>query len=102
MNGQRDFLSYVYAAVAQHNADVAKEQRLDQRPESVLFGEGGKLESVELIGVIISLEEELEKELGTPVVISGEWSLTQDPSPFATLGSLAEHIRELVEEAEKA
>lgn len=93
------YLNVIYAAVEQHNATAEEDRRVEQAPEAVLFGHGSKLDSLGFISVIVAVEEMIQEEFEVTVSIADERALTQTPSAFRTLGSLATHIAGLVKEA---
>jgi len=54
----------VFRAMDRVNEVLLDEEALVQRPETVLVGEGGQLDSMGFINFVVALEEELAKELG--------------------------------------
>lgn len=63
-----------------------------------LFGEGGVLDSLGLVTLILAIEEMIELEMGVAITIVSEKSMSARKSPFATIGSLTEFIASLIEE----
>ena len=93
-------LEIIYKAVGMHNQKASAEQRLGQTPDTVLFGSEGMLDSLQFVSLILSIEEMVQEELESPVAVVDDRALSRTPSPFLTLGSLAEYIGELMEEEE--
>jgi len=61
-----------------------------------LFGEGGLLDSMALVSLVIAVEQAVEEKYGTPVALADEKALSQRSSPYRTVGTLAEYAaREL-------
>lgn len=61
-----------------------------------LLGEGTVLDSLALVGFLISVEEQLEIETGQAIKLVDERAMSRRTSPFRTLGTLADHICELL------
>lgn len=58
-------------------------------PDTELFGEGGLLDSVGLVSLVVAVEEQLADELGLEVGLADERALSQRSSPYRTVGTLA-------------
>jgi D-alanine--poly(phosphoribitol) ligase subunit 2 len=91
-------LDVVYRAIDQTNQLLDGDRRLSRAPDTVLFGEGGILTSLELVALIADVEELLEDEIGVTVILADERALSQKTSPFRTARSLADYAATLVEE----
>lgn len=72
------------------------EQKLTKTPETVLFGQGGKLTSLELVNLIVATEQKLEEEFGISITLADEKAMSQKNSPFRTIGTLSEYISTLL------
>lgn len=68
-------------------------------PDTPLFGDGGVLDSLGLVELIIALEQEIESEAGVTVVLADERAFSQRQSPFATVATLAEYAATRLREA---
>lgn len=84
----------VYAAVDQLNRQLRKPQRLDKSPSTPLAGGGA--DSLAVLNLLVLAEERIVKAYGVEVVLADEQALAAEPSPFRTLGSLAEHVQAVV------
>ncbi len=67
-----------------------------------LFGAGGVLDSLGLVALILNIEEMIEMQMGVPITIVSEKTMSAYRSPFATLGSLAEFLAALIQEKQHA
>ena len=65
----------------------------DVGPDTPLFGEGGALDSIGLVSVIVELEQKLSDRTGSEVSLMNDRALSQARSPFRTVGALAEYAR---------
>lgn len=91
-------LEIIYKAVGKHNQRASGEQQLEQTPDTVLFGSEGMLDSLQFVSLILGIEEMVQDEFKVPVAVADDRALTRTPSPFLTLGSLADYLSELLEE----
>jgi acyl carrier protein len=82
---------------------IAEEQGIDLPPEmnesTRLFGEGGLLDSLALVSLVIAVEQGIEEKFGTRVEIADDKALSQKNSPYRTIGSLAAYAAQELEAA---
>jgi acyl carrier protein len=85
-------LKAIYRTIGELNDQLPAQKRLRASPETVLMGEKGHLDSLGLITLLVSLEDELEVTLGRRVKVFDEALLADPNGPMATVGALADHI----------
>lgn len=88
----------LWSAVDELNQQLRRDQRLAKSPEEPLTGEGGRLDSLGLINLLVLTEQRIEAEYGCQVMLADERAMAAESSPFATLGTLAEHVRKVLEQ----
>jgi acyl carrier protein len=66
--------------------------KLDKTPETVLFGRTGRLDSLGLVNLIVATERNIMNLFGVAVTLADERALSQNHSPFANIGSLADYV----------
>tara|TARA_B100001971_G_C17832159_1_gene354308 strand:- start:241 stop:543 length:303 start_codon:yes stop_codon:yes gene_type:complete len=66
--------------------------------DTVLYGNGGKLDSLDLINLIVAVEQNIEDEFDVPVTLADERAMTQEHSPFRTVESLLDYLEVLLGE----
>jgi acyl carrier protein len=79
-------------AVSEQLAEVLKHKNVNQAvidDKTAIFGSGSIIDSLDLVGMIVALEEQIQKATGKEVTLVDESSLIAEPSPFGTVGSLA-------------
>jgi len=91
-------LEAIYAAVATVNEHRAPGDALVPALTTVLFGEAGRLDSLELVELVAEAEAQLEDRFGLSIVLASERALSQRRSPFRTIGALAAFATTLVGE----
>lgn len=60
-----------------------------------LFGTQGNLDSMELVGILIDIEEAMQDE-GFSVSLSDDRAMSQTQSPFMNVRSLVDYIQTLI------
>jgi len=93
-------LELIYAAVRDQNEVDSGENQIEQSPDTVLFGTGGKLDSLMFISLIVAIEDVVQEKFDVALSLADERALTQTPQVFRTLGSLASHISDLLTEGD--
>ncbi len=78
--------------LAQYNKGLLRKVDLSQGPDTPLSGKDSVLDSVQLVGLIMAIEERLCAEPGHNVSLIDERAMSHQPSPFATVGTLARYI----------
>jgi acyl carrier protein len=73
-------------------------EKLEQSPDTPLFGPGGVLDSLALVTFIIAIEQSIEEQTGYSIILASEKTMSRSQSPFRTVATLAGYIRELLEE----
>jgi len=67
-------------------------EHLKKDLEAPLSGDSGRLDSAGLINLIVVTEQMLAAELGRPIVLTDDRTLSQVDQVFQTLGTLADYI----------
>src|SRR5262249_58030703 len=92
-------LEAVYRAIDEVNLQLPADRRLKKSSETALFGRAGSLDSLGLVNLIVAVEQAVEDELGASVTLADEKAMSQNASPFRTVGSLAAYVqRQLAEQ----
>jgi D-alanine--poly(phosphoribitol) ligase subunit 2 len=91
-------LNCIYKAVDDSNEQLPDDQQLEKTPETVLLGKSGKLESIELVNILVATEDYLEEEFSMPISITDEKAVSEKNSPFTTIETLSGFISDLLKE----
>ncbi|OGS39816.1 MAG: hypothetical protein A2506_13440 [Elusimicrobia bacterium RIFOXYD12_FULL_66_9] len=84
----------VLDVLAQYNKGLLRKIDLSQGSDTPLSGKDSILDSVQLVGLIMAVEDRLSTEPGCGVSLVDERAMSREPSPFATVGTLAAYIAE--------
>jgi acyl carrier protein len=80
----------VHRAIEAFNASEALKVRVSD--ETVLLGEGGAVDSLGLVRLIMAVERQLEDDLGVAISLTDEKAMSQRNSPFRSVGALIAYI----------
>jgi acetyltransferase-like isoleucine patch superfamily enzyme len=93
----------VLRAVAEVNEQLPSGRRLDSALDTALFdgggGGAGRLDSLGLLNLIVATEQQIEAEFGTTVTLADEGAMSQQHSPFRTIGTLAAYVSLVLEKS---
>lgn len=90
-------LETIYAAIDDNNRQFP-EYQVAKAEDTVLFGEGGALDSLGLVHLIVGVEQRVEEDFGAAVALADERAMAQEQSPFRTVGALADYVTTLLRE----
>ena len=88
----------IFSAVEEINTQLTDEEKLEINKDSVLYGSKGKLDSLGLINLIVSVEQNIEDDFDITITLADERAMSQEHSPFRTIKTLTDYIEILLEE----
>ena len=74
------------------------EEHLEKNLETPLAGDSGRLDSAGLINLIVVTEQKTAEELGMPILLTDDRTMSRVKEVFCTLGTLADYIQLLINE----
>jgi acyl carrier protein len=86
----------VYRAVDELNKQLPKGISVNKSPHAVLYGKTGKLESIDVVTLIMEVEDQIKAEFGASITIADDRAMSRENSPFLTVGTLTDYIAELL------
>jgi acyl carrier protein len=86
-----DVLDLLRESVDAFNA-IHGEKQLTFAPETPLFGQGAPLNSLDLVMLLVEIEDRLADRFGLDRPLSDDRAMSQQRSPFRTVGTLADYI----------
>ena len=98
MIARNKILEGIYAAIDEVNEQFPEDQNLEKSLETVLLGSSGKLESVNLVNLLVAIEENIEEAFGIPISITDERAVSEKNSPFRTVETLCNFMLNLLDE----
>ena len=100
MNYDKKIIEALFASIDEINEFLPAERHVEKSADSILFGAGGKLDSIGLVSFIVAAEQKLAETLGITLTLADERALSQKNSPFRTVGTLTQYISSLLAEKE--
>ena len=91
-------LEIVGEIVDEFNAQASDDQQLEKEPDAPLYGGVGKLDSLGLVNVMVSVEQKVKDSFGVVINVANEKAISQENSPFRTVGGLVDYIEKLIGE----
>ena len=87
-----------YAVIDSINAHSSGKKKLEKSLDYQLYGDGGNLDSMDLVGFIVDIEQNVGSKFGKSISLANEKSLSQTNSPFRTIESLIAYVTSLLNE----
>ena len=66
--------------------------------DTTIYGNDSRLDSLGLINLIVAVEQNIEDEFDVNITIADERAMSQETSPFKTVGTLTDYIEILLGE----
>ncbi len=88
-------LNAIYAAIDEINLSLDETERLEKSEATIIFGEGGKIDSVGLVNLVMATEQYLYDETGCELLLASEAAMSRRRSPYRSVGALADYAVEV-------
>ena len=82
----------IFKSIEELNENLEKDQKMQLSINTVLLGRDSNIDSITLVNLIVSIEENLEDNLNISVTLADEKALSQKNSPFLTIKTLLDYI----------
>ncbi len=92
MDTAQRVLDSIYAAIDDYNLDVPESDQLDKTPETFLFDENGKLDSVGYATLSAAIENRIEQSFGQRLSVFTQEASARSDKPLATVRSLTAYF----------
>lgn len=87
----------IFKTVEEWNSDEDNSKIPKADRNASLLGENGSLDSLGIVNFIVLVEENLEKKFNKSITLANEDAMTNEKSPFETIGSLIDYSSNLLE-----
>jgi acyl carrier protein len=88
----------IFNSIDSLNAQLPNEGNIEKSNNTALFGSGSKLDSLDLINLVVAVEQNIEDEFDVTITLADERAMSQQTSPFRTVGTLTDYIEMLLGE----
>lgn len=92
IHSKHKFIELIYTSVDSINRMLPSNSKLMKTPETVLVGDGGVLDSLDLLNLLVEIEVIIRKELGIECSLINDELLADIKGPLNTIDSLAEWL----------
>lgn len=86
----------IYLAIDEVNDDVEVGPLIEKAPLTTLLGYESIVDSLSLVRLLTAVERLVEEKTGKTIVIVDESAFEAEQSPFATVGTLINHVGRLI------
>lgn len=93
-------LDAIFAAIDEVNEDLEEGAKLERSPETLLFGADSQLDSILLVNLVSSAEQQIFDLTGQEVLLASEAAMSRRNSPYRSAGTLADYAVEVANEAQ--
>lgn len=93
---REEILKLVLSAVETYCIENDIVVNLSQGEELKLFGGESLLDSLGLVSLIVSIEEAIEDQFNTAIILADEKAMSRRTSPFSRASYLVDYILELI------
>jgi hypothetical protein len=97
LSGIEKIEAAVFRAVDDVSQLLPADQRLRKSADTPLTGSNAVLDSLGLVNFLVAVESSIAESLGVSISLISEDSMSRQPSPFSTIGSLTAYALALVE-----
>ncbi|MEL6415966.1 MAG: hypothetical protein AAFQ15_13585 [Pseudomonadota bacterium] len=88
----------IYDAIDELNQQIEGAD-LPRSEETILFGEGAALDSLNLVNLVMMVEQNIMMETGEEILLASEAAMSRKRSPYRTVKSLADYAAEVASES---
>jgi len=95
MNNE-NIIEIIYLAIDDYN-QINPNNVIIKDPETLLYGKEGKLDSLGLVNLILSIEDRLLDKYSKNISLADDKAFSERTSPFSNISTLAEFIRNKID-----
>jgi D-alanine--poly(phosphoribitol) ligase subunit 2 len=89
---EEKIIEAIYQGIDVVNGQLSERSRLVKSTDTVLMGDGGVLDSLGLITLLVAIEDAIQSNLGTHIIVLDEDALANSSGPYNTVESLMNWI----------
>ncbi len=92
----------VLAAIDTLNPQLESDRQIERSLTAKLFGREAPLDSLGLVNLIVTVEEQLSDDLDVTITLANEKAMSRRTSPFRSVDVLIDFILEMLSDEAKA
>lgn len=98
MQEKEKIIRVIFDMVDGFNEQLSENLPLEKFVDTALLGKSSVIDSLALVSLIVATEQKLQEEFGLSVTLVDENAMSEEDSPFRTIGTLVDHIYLLLKE----
>ena len=88
---EKEILNIIYDSLDDLN-QMNPDNKLDKKQDTQLYGKNGKLDSLGLVNLILSIEDKLYEKTTSKISLADDKAFSESSSPFHDIKSLVNFI----------
>lgn len=88
----------IFSAIDDYNELNSNTKKIVKNKTTILYGKNGKLDSLGLVNLILSIEEQLLEKLGKNITLADDSAFSEKSSPFKNVPSLIKFIQKKLDD----
>lgn len=98
MEEKKKIIQVIFDVVDDFNEQLSEDLPLEKSVDTALLGKSSVIDSLALVSLIIATEQKLQEEFGLSITLVNENAMSEEHSPFKTIGTLVDHVYLLLKE----
>jgi acyl carrier protein len=96
MKTKEEVVDVIFKSIEEFNQQ--NDVQLESKVDTILFGSQSQLDSMDVVHLLVSIEENINSKFDTSISIADERAMSQKNSPFKTVSTLSEYVLLLLNE----
>lgn len=92
----------IFNAIDEINLQLPEDKQIPKSDDAILFAEGGNLDSLGLVNLVIAAEQHIMDLTGDELVLASETAMSRKRSPYRSVSALAEYAVEVANQTEES
>lgn len=86
----------IFDSITNLNEILTDKININNKSQSIIYGPKGVIDSISLVSLIVDIEYKIEDKFNKTLTLASEKSISQKNSPFLTVSSLSQYIKNLL------
>jgi acyl carrier protein len=97
MDLQEKVIQIVFGALENLNMERASDNKVPVAGDTLLLAEGGMVDSLELVSLVVDVETAIAERFGCEVSLTDDEAMSREESPFLSVAALCEYVCEVLQ-----
>lgn len=86
----------IFECIERLNRERPDNDKIPVSLETLLLSEGGSVDSLELVSLVVDLEEAVSESFSCGISLTDDEAMSREDSPFASVRSLLDYVLEVL------